>query len=255
MSDYIIELKDISMSYSGVCALDSVNLSVKRGEFLGIIGPNGGGKSTLLKIICGLIKPTGGQVSIHSNMPVGYVPQFTSFSRTFPISVLDVVLAGTLTRKLTPFHRFSSEDISNARNNLALMGIAELEKRQIGKLSGGQLQKVLLARALSANPDILLLDEPTASIDSTSRTDIYALLKELSKSRTIIIVSHDIGAVSSYVDTIACLNRKLFYHGDEQTPLTESLERVYGCHIDLIAHGVPHRVLNPHINYEEEKND
>ncbi|AHM57028.1 ABC-type Mn/Zn transport systems, ATPase component MntB [Peptoclostridium acidaminophilum DSM 3953] len=255
MDDYIIELKNISMSYSGVCALDSVNLNVRRGEFLGIIGPNGGGKSTLLKIICGLIKPSGGQITINSSMPVGYVPQFSSFSRTFPISVLDVTLTGTLPGKLSPFHRFSSEDISNARKNLALMGIGELEKRQIGKLSGGQLQKVLLARALSANPDILLLDEPTASIDSTSRTDIYALLKELSKSRTIIIVSHDIGAVSSYVDTIACLNRKLFYHGDEQTPLTDSLERVYGCHIDLIAHGVPHRVLNPHIDYEEDKND
>ena len=256
--DYILEIKDLTVCYSGHCALQSVNLDVRKDEFLGIIGPNGGGKSTLLKAICGLIKPSSGTIKLNSSRSIGYVPQFSSFSRDFPISVIEVVLTGMLGGRARAFHRYSSSDIYKAKKTLSLLGILELEKRQIGTLSGGQLQKVLIARALVSNPEILLLDEPTASIDSTSKSNIYEFLSGLSKDMAVIIVSHDIGTISSYVHSIACLNKKLYYHGEDEVDLSASIEKTYGCPIDMIAHGFPHRVLSPHLNHKalrEEDNN
>jgi zinc transport system ATP-binding protein len=233
----------------GVC------LDVSDGEYLGIIGPNGGGKSTLLKAILGLIPVSSGNISIyggnaHKNRSlVGYVPQFALLNRKFPISLFEVVLTGHLKQGIAPFFRYSSKDNESVYTLLEKVGITDLANRQISELSGGEFQKMLIARALATNPRLLLLDEPTASVDAASRDQIYSLLAELNKNMTIILVTHDLLAVSSQVNRLACLNGQLVYHGEPE--LTEkAVNNLYGCPVDLIAHGVPHRVLRDH---EEEK--
>ena len=246
-----IKLEGVCADYENLRALDDINLTVNRREFLGIIGPNGGGKSTLLKVMLGLLKPTRGNVMIlgkdiyryGENLPIGYVPQAATFDRNFPISVCDVVLMGRLNGKLKPFHNFSREDRELTAGIMKRLNLYEFRKRQIGQLSGGQLQRVLIARALAVEPQILFLDEPTASLDTSSRNQIYDILRDLNREITIVVVTHDMGAVSSYFQTIACLNRSLHYHGNTQ--LTQDvIDATYGCPIDLIAHGVPHRILN-----------
>ena len=242
----IIEIKNVSVNYGNVKALDRVSISIKKGAFIGVIGPNGGGKTTLVKILLGLIKPMEGEVHINSDKPIGYVPQFNSFEKKFPITVFKVVLMGSMSDRKIIFHKYTKEDKEKSLEMLSLLGIAHLSERLISQLSGGQMQKVLIARALMTDPDILILDEPTASIDSQSRTDIYNLFNDLKSNKTIIIISHDIGSISSYIDSIACLNVELYYHEDGQ--LTEdSISKAYGCPIDIIAHGIPHRVLPEHL--------
>ncbi len=240
-----IQIRGVSVFYDRVCAIQDVDLNIEDGDFMAIIGPNGGGKTTLLKVIMGLITPSEGSVVRDDTKRMGYVPQFTSFDKSFPINVMDVVLMGRLKKPIKLFSRYSSSDISAAEDVLGRLGLIDLRYRQIGQLSGGQLQKVLIARALCLQPDILLLDEPTANIDSNSSTEIYKLLKDINGKMTIVMVSHDIGVMASYVKTIACINKRLYYHGDSQLDI-ETLNRVYGCPIDLIAHGVPHRVLEKH---------
>jgi zinc transport system ATP-binding protein len=247
----IVRLQNIWVSYGDVPALEDVTLSIFQHDFLGIIGPNGGGKSTLLKVLLGLVKPDSGDVRIFGNPPeqarsrIGYVSQRPSFDRDFPASVRDVVMMGRYVRAGL-FHRYSRMDRYAAEKALARVGMQGYDNKQIGHLSGGQQQRVFVARALVAEPELLLLDEPTASIDPTMQTEFYELLDELKKSLTIVMVSHDIGAVSVYVDKIACLNLQLYYHGSKEIT-TEILEATYKCPIQLITHGtVPHRVLKEH---------
>ena len=249
-----LDISNLNVFYGDDCALKDINLQVDEREFLAIIGPNGGGKTTLLKAILGLVTPDSGEIRIFgrsgeaARRSIGYVPQFSRFDRRFPISVEEVVLIGRLAGRSPWFSRFSRADRQLVDALLERLEIADLKHRQIGQLSGGQLQRVLIARALAVEPQILILDEPTASVDSASKTRIYDLLKELNREMTILIVTHDLSAVSSNIDKIACLNQQLFYHG--QTELEAGLvEKVYGCPVDLIAHGVPHRVLRGH---EEE---
>ena len=246
-----LDISNLNVFYGEDCALRDVNLQVEEREFLAIIGPNGGGKTTLLKSILGLVQPDSGEIRIFdrtgetARRSIGYVPQFSRFDRRFPISVEEVVLIGRLAGRSPWFSRFSKQDRQLVDALLERLEISELKHRQIGQLSGGQLQRVLIARALAVEPKILILDEPTASVDSASKTRIYDLLKELNQEMTILIVTHDLSAVSSNIDKIACLNQQLFYHG--RTELEAGLvEKVYGCPVDLIAHGVPHRVLRGH---------
>jgi zinc transport system ATP-binding protein len=246
-----IECNQVSVWYDDVCALEDVTLTVPEGDFLGIIGPNGGGKSTLLKSILGLLTPSKGSISIFGRSPaeasrlIGYVPQFSRFDRHFPASVLDVALMGRLPSRLSAFFSYSNRDRQFVEEVLDQLAISDLKNRQIGQLSGGQMQRVLIARALAAEPKLLLLDEPTASVDSRSKEQIYGLLKELNRKLTVVIVTHDVGVISSHIRTIACLNQRLHYHGE--TELTDQLvERVFGCPVEIIAHGVPHRVLKHH---------
>jgi zinc transport system ATP-binding protein len=247
----IVRLEDVSVKYGEVKALEDVNLSIVQHDFLGIIGPNGGGKSTLLKVILGLVKPISGSVSIFGKPPeqarsqIGYVSQHPAFDRDFPASVWDVVMMGRYSNAGL-FRRYSNEDRAAAEKALTQVDMLGYRENQIGRLSGGQQQRIFVARALVAAPKLLLLDEPTASIDTTMQTEFYELLEELKKSLTIVMVSHDIGAVSIYVDKIACLNGHLYYHGSKEiTP--EILEATYKCPVQLIAHGtVPHRVLKEH---------
>lgn len=246
-----LEINNLSVFYGEDCALENISLNVEEHEFLGIIGPNGGGKTTLLKAILGLVKPQSGTVRIfgltggNARLHIGYVPQFSRFDRRFPISVEEVVLMGRLAGRNPWLVRYEAKDHELVDSLLGRLEILDLKHRQIGQLSGGQLQRVLIARALAVEPRILILDEPTASVDSASKTRIYEILKDLNKEMTILIVTHDLSAVSSNIDKIACLNQQLFYHG--RTELEAGLvEKVYGCPVDLIAHGVPHRVLRGH---------
>jgi zinc transport system ATP-binding protein len=246
-----IHIDNLSIYYGETAAITNVCLDVNQGEFLGIIGPNGGGKSTLLKAILGLIPITTGNIQIYgqaiekNRTTVGYVPQFATMDRRFPISVMEVVLTGRLKQGLSPFMKYSNEDKAIAYEQLKRVGINHLAKRQISELSGGEFQKLLIARALTVHPKLLLLDEPTASVDVNSKEQIYHLLKELNHEMTIVLVTHDLLAISSEVGKLACLNRKLVYHGEPQ--LNEHIvKELYGCPVDLIAHGVPHRVLKEH---------
>ena len=246
----IVKLEDVWVHFDGVPALEEVNLSINQHDFLGIIGPNGGGKTTLLKVILGLLKPSRGQVTVFGHTPergrefVGYVPQYSLFDREFPVNVLNVVLMGRL-RHAKRFKRYSEEDKEFAYEALETVEMLDFKDAQIGKLSGGQQQRVFIARALVAEPKLLLLDEPMASVDSPMQTELYELFEKLRQQMAIVLVSHDISAVSIYVDKIACLNRRLFYHNSKELT-AEDLEATYRCPVEIIAHGVPHRVLKEH---------
>lgn len=247
----VVKLEDVWVQYNGIPVLEGINLSVLQDDFLGIIGPNGGGKTTLLKVILGLTKPARGRVTVLGKEPeksrnkIGYVPQHNLFDRSFPVDVGDVVLMGRYGRTGL-FRRYDHEDRGRTQEALQTVGMLDHKDRQVGSLSGGELQRVLIARALVADPDLLLLDEPTASVDPAMQTEFYELLERLKQRMAIMLVSHDISAVSIYVDKIACLNRQLHYHGSKEiTP--EILEATYKCPVQMIAHGViPHRVLKEH---------
>lgn len=246
----LVRLEHIWVHYDIAPALEDINLSIMPGDFMGIIGPNGGGKTTLLKVILGLVKPTQGKVTVLGGSPeenrkfIGYVPQYSRFDRDFPISVQEVVLMGR-SGQVGLMKRFSREDKMLALQTLETVEMLAFKDRQIGKLSGGQQQRVLIARALVSEPKLLLLDEPAASVDMPMQTEFYELLQKLKHKMAIVLVSHDISAVSIYVDKTACLNRRLFYHGTKEIS-AEDLEAAYQCPVDLIAHGVPHRVFKEH---------
>ncbi|WP_353570217.1 ABC transporter ATP-binding protein [Candidatus Albibeggiatoa sp. nov. BB20] len=235
-----IQLENVSFAYDAPTILENISLNIETKEFLGIIGPNGGGKSTLLKIILGLLKPTQGHVNIFGKPPakqrvhIGYVPQFAAFPRHFPISVQETVLMGRLgiSRSWLGFNR---EDKAIAQHAMQTTHIADLAQRQIGRLSGGQLQRVLIARALACQPKILILDEPTANIDQRVEEDIFDLLKELNRELTVLVVSHDIGFISAYVSRVACLNKTLLCHQTSSvTP--QKLEQLYHIPVRAIQH-------------------
>jgi zinc transport system ATP-binding protein len=185
------------------------------------------------------------------NAGIGYVPQLAILDRRFPITVLEVVLTGTLKAGLTPFHRYKGEQKDRAREILKQVGIEALSGRQISELSGGEFQRMLIARALAVEPKLLLLDEPTASVDAASREQIYELLGNLNQKMTIVLVTHDLLAVSSQIRRLACLNGRLVYHGEPELN-QDVVNHLYGCPVDLIAHGVPHRVLKEHEGDEHE---
>jgi zinc transport system ATP-binding protein len=250
MVEEVVKLSDVWVQYDGTPVLEDINLSIRRDDFLGLIGPNGGGKTTLLKLMLGLVAPSRGEVSIMGMSPekgrkhIGYVPQHSLFDRDFPINVIEVVLTGRLSHT-KPFHWYSKADREAAVEALRAVEMLDFKKRQIGMLSGGQQQRVFVARALVSEPRLLLLDEPMSSVDTPMQAEFYELLERLKQRMPIVLVSHDISAVSVYVDKIACLNRKLYYHeSKELTP--EDLEAAYHCPIQMIAHGVPHRVLKEH---------
>jgi zinc transport system ATP-binding protein len=198
----------------------------------------------------GLLKPDRGKIRVLGQEPsvasskVGYVPQDTSFNRGFPISVLDVALMGRLSR-LRRGKGYSKEDREKVEQLLERVGMLEYRERPIGRLSGGQRQRVFIARALATEPEILFLDEPTAGVDRDFRTDLYDILHELNKEVTIVVITHDIGVVSRYMRSIACVNKHFIFHEGGQIT-QEMIDMAYECPVDLIAHGLPHRVLPSH---------
>ena len=245
-----ISVRNLWFSYGDSVVLENLNLEIPHLDFLGIIGPNGGGKTTLLKCIVGILRGFRGEIRIlgksndGGNKNIGYVPQRSTFVEDFPANVEEVALMGTLgQRKL--FGWLKKQDRTLSAEVLQQVGLYDKRKRHISQLSGGERQRLLIARALINNPKILLLDEPTASLDTTYGQDFYELLQKLNEKITVVLVSHDIGVISQYVKTIACVNRNLFTEGSKQ--ITEDmLGEAYKCPVDLIAHGVPHRVLPVH---------
>jgi len=250
MKSYAIEFKDVWFSYERNVILSDVTFALEQGEFLGIIGPNGGGKTTLLNLMLGLLKPDRGRIWVLGEEPhdvkhrVGYVPQSIDFNRDFPISVMDVTLMGRLARSRIG-RGYSREDQKIVREILDRVGMWDYRRMPIGKLSRGQRQRVFIARALATDPEILFLDEPTASIDQEFQIDLYDFLKELNKDVTIVVITHDVGVVSTYIKSIGCVNRHFIFHeGGHITQ--EMIDMAYQCPVDLVAHGLPHRVLHSH---------
>lgn len=211
----IISAENLSFSYNKkINVLENVSFQVEKNDFIGLIGPNGGGKSTLLKIILGLIKADQGQLEVFGQSPkkardkIGYVPQYATIDLDYPISVFEVVMSGLLGNKAMG-SRTNRNDKKKVTNVLKEMNLATLKDRSIGDLSGGQRQRVFLSRALVRDPELLLLDEPTNNVDQTSGSDLYKLLSELNQKITIIIVSHDFSVISKYINRIFCLNQKM----------------------------------------------
>jgi len=235
-----IEFRNVSFGYEGVPVLDNVDLNIEKGEFLGIVGPNGGGKSTMLKLALGLLEPDHGQVTVMGRKPVqgramiGYVPQFAGFHRDFPITVEQAVRLGRL--GLAPVvGGYRRADHEATRRAMHETRVFDLRRRTLEMLSGGELQRVLIARALVSNPDILLLDEPTANVDLRMEMDIFELLRDINRRATIVVVSHDIGFISRYVQRVACLNRTLICHTTAEIT-GEVIERLYGRPMRMVSH-------------------
>lgn len=239
--DYVIDLDDVWYRYDGgPPVLEGVTLRIPDREFIGVVGPNAGGKSTLLKIILGLYHPYRGRVRVLGDSPararrrIGYVPQYPSFSREFPTDVMHAVLMGRLGLS-RGFGGYSAADRARARKAMAETEIESLAGRHINTLSGGQLQRVLVARALVCEPRILLLDEPTSNIDQRLETDIFEFLREFNRRMTIVVVSHDIGFISRYVDRVACLNKTLTCH-DTADIDGRTIQELYGADVQMVAH-------------------
>jgi len=245
----LVDIQNLSFVYQRIPVLKDVNLQISEGDFLLLMGPNGGGKTTLLKLMLGLLKPTKGSVQVFGNSPakmshhIGYVPQDVHINPQFPISALDVVLMG----KLRPGHRkawHSPSDRTAAHKVLDRLGMGAYCHRRIGELSGGQRQRVMIARALITDPRLLFLDEPTSGVDSGGQGEIYDLLKGLNETITIVLASHDLMVLSSYIKSIACVNQTVYHH--DESELTEDMVGMFHCPVELVAHGVPHRVLKEH---------
>ncbi|MFW6414355.1 MAG: metal ABC transporter ATP-binding protein [Verrucomicrobiota bacterium] len=236
----VIKLRDVTFAYERRPVLQDVSLDIMPRDFLGIIGPNGSGKTTLLKIILGLLTPDSGTVEIEGHRKagaaglIGYVPQFAWFDRDFPISVMETVLMGLLSRTgmIGPYGKEAKE---KARRTLQLVNADNLVDRQIGEISGGELQRALVARALVHEPRVLLLDEPTANIDYQAEESFFDLLHRLNENITIVLVSHDIGFVTSHVNRVACLNRTLICHPTEDIS-GDMISNIYQTPVDLVAH-------------------
>jgi zinc transport system ATP-binding protein len=256
MEPPIIEMENVSFAYNGQTVLREVNLAIPQGDFVAVIGPNGGGKTTLLRLMLGLLKPDTGHIRLlgrpagRAVRHIGYVRQDVHINQSFPISALEVVLMGMRDPRRRWGHH-GAEDRREALQALERMEMAAFAKRRIGELSGGQRQRVFIARALVTRPRLLLLDEPTASIDTKGQADFYRMLKDLNQDVTILVVSHDLLVISTYVKSVACVNKRLHYH--RQAEITgEMMETMYPCTVEevcpveLVAHGLPHRVLQQH---------
>lgn len=236
----VVNINNVSFSYGAVPVLKDINLSVAAGEFFGLIGPNAAGKSTLMKLLMGLIQPdTGdlrvlGKAPIYSREKIGYVPQHTSFPRSFPITVAEVVMLGRLSGNST-FGGFRKSDKTATGAAMETVEITQIAAQPIANLSGGQLQRVLIARALVCQPEILLLDEPTANIDIRAEENIFSLLKQYNEQMTIIVVSHDVAFISGYVDRVGCLNQTLVCHETESID-GKTIEDLYGASVRMIHH-------------------
>ena len=237
------------MQYDETTALEGVSLNIYPDDFLGIIGPNGGGKTTLVKAILGTI-PHSGEISYSPTLSerghrlIGYLPQQAEFDRSFPISVIEVVMSGLQAEKGL-IKRYTTTDRKRAMELLEIAGIESIAERQISEISGGQMQRALLCRAVILEPNLLILDEPTNFVDNQFENELYTLLHRLNERMAIVMVSHDLGTITSVVKSIVCVNRTVHRH-DSNIITAEQLEN-YHCPIQIISHGhIPHTVLEHH---------
>jgi zinc transport system ATP-binding protein len=235
----IIEIKNVSFSYGKEVILEDINLNIHKGDYLGVIGPNGGGKTTLLKLILGLLKPQKGTIHLSAS-PIGYVAQkATNFDISFPISIRDVVSQGRIVDRGL-FHRLTHDDWKTVDQAINLVGLSAYKDRLIGDLSGGQQQRVFIARAITGrHSHVIILDEPTAGVDKNSQENFYSLLKKLNRQMgmTIILVSHDIDVIASETTELACINKNLIYDNNPENFLrSEKLEKLYGDGVRFVFH-------------------
>ncbi len=238
----LISLHHVCAGYEGRTIVSDVSIDIRNNDFVAFIGPNGGGKTTIIRVMLGLIKPDSGEVNRINGLKIGYLPQSNDIDLSFPISVIDVIMSGQLDgNRLFPPKNVRQK----AEELLEFAQLSELRNRPIGELSGGQRQRVFLCRALMGNPQMLILDEPVTYMDKVSETNLYRLLPQLAKQMAIVLVSHDIGTVAPFVKTIACINRTLHYHATNK--ISDEILRVYDCPVEIVSHGpVPHRVLGIH---------
>lgn len=245
MNTPLLQIRDLSAGYQGKPVLSSVSLDVRENDFIGIIGPNGGGKTTLLKVLMGLMKPLKGTIEYSfRRSAIGYLPQGNQLDERFPITVKEVVSSGlnSSIRRSTGIKKSRKEQMDRA---LHRTGLEALKNRAVGELSGGELQRTLLARAIVSSPKLLVLDEPDTHVDNRFEMELYQLLKELNQNMAILLVSHDLGTISPYIKSIACVNRDLHYHPSNE--INEEQLKVYNCPIEIITHGpIPHRVMKTH---------
>ena len=245
MSHPLVKIANVSSGYFSETVLKDASLDIFPNDFIGIIGPNGGGKTTFVKTILGIQPLFRGKITFPSGRPpMGYLPQISQIDKSFPITVRELVGSG-LTARRKWFPHLDKKQKNQVSGILEEAGLLNLSSRPIGELSGGQIQKAFLCRAIINNPSLLILDEPNTFVDKTFEKELYRWLEELNKKMAILLVSHDIGTISPLVKTIACVNVTLHYHPSNQ--ISEELLKVYNCPVDLIAHGpVPHRVLKEH---------
>lgn len=242
----LIEIKDLIFGYKNLPIVKDINLNIPKNDYILIIGPNGGGKTTLLKLILGIIKPWGGSISYAKGVcgRLGYVPQYSNFNKNFPVTVFGMVLTGFIDSK-NFLKRYTKEQKEKTEKILDEFDLYDKRNDNINNLSGGQIQKLLIARSLAADPVALLLDEPTASIDITSQTNIRDFIHKLNEKMAIIMVTHDLTPFAETYRRIACVNKTLFCHGRGELNAHE-LEKVYGCPVGLLGHGIPHTILQKH---------
>lgn len=239
-----ITIENLRFSYGRIPVIENASLTIEEREFVCIVGPNGGGKTTLLQLILGLLEPQQGSIRVFGEPPIagrkwiGYLPQYAHLDSHFPVTALDVVLMGRL-GKTRAFGLYTAADKRAAREVLIKVGLEELINRPLASLSGGQRQRVLVARALVTEPKLLLLDEPTSSLDEHVESELYDLLKELNKELTIAIVTHDIGFVSSYVKKVVCVNRTVNLHPTSHID-RNIIEQMYGEHVHVVRHDQEH---------------
>jgi zinc transport system ATP-binding protein len=236
----IIKVEDLRFSYDGAAVLEDVNLAIGQGDFVCLVGPNGGGKTTLLRLILGLLTPSHGRVTVFGGRPelargrIGYMPQHTQVDPRFPVSVADVVLMGRLGRAET-VGPYRAPQRQAAWRALQEVGLYEQRRRPFGALSGGQRQRVLIARALAVEPELLLLDEPTASLDAHAEHELYALLRRLNERMTLALVSHDLGFVSEFVKSVICVRRTVVVHPTSDIT-GELIKEIYGGDVRMVRH-------------------
>jgi zinc transport system ATP-binding protein len=235
-----VVINGLSFSYDGDPVLEDVNVSISQGDFVSVVGPNGGGKTTLLKLMLGLLQPSQGQVRVFGVTPeearprMGYTPQHSQLDPQFPATVMDVALMGRLGHGRA-FGRYSRRDKEIAGGVLHQVGLYDLRKRAYSSISGGQRQRLFIARALACEPDLLLLDEPTANLDLAMEGDLYELLQTLNQSLTVVMVSHDIGFVSEVVKSVICVKRKVLMH--QTSEITgEIINEIYGSPMRMVRH-------------------
>jgi zinc transport system ATP-binding protein len=245
---YLFEMHSLSASYGANIVLENVDLTVNESDFIGVIGPNGGGKTTLLRVILGLVKPVNGRLVFNSSLlnsnSIGYLPQISTGDINFPVTVTDIILSGLMIGKRA-VTRMSSSDREKARRVIEELGLEGMADSTLNELSGGQMQRVFLGRAIIGDPRLLLLDEPGNFVDSNFENDFYEKLKDLNSRMAILMVSHDIGTISSHIKSFACVNKSLHYHPSHE--ITNDDLMAYGCPIQLVTHGVvPHTVLKMH---------
>jgi zinc transport system ATP-binding protein len=255
MGEIAVKLDGVWVNFNGATILEDVNLEIEAGRYVGILGPNGAGKSTLLKVILGLIHPGRGEVRVFGQDParlrygdmVGYLPQRPLGNPRFPVTALDVVLMGRYGR-IGLLKRPRQPDRELALSRLTDLGIPHLAHRLIGDLSGGEQQRVFIARALCVEPRLLVLDEPTVSLDACVQDEIFVLINSLKEklNLTVLVVSHDIGGVAHHVDDVVCINRRIHVH--QPPPIGRlGLENTFGCTVEYLFHGeIPHRVVKAH---------